>query len=150
MRKLACKNINPGNVTLALQAKEKFAAIEELLDLLVQNNQMHNRAVAQEDLISRERKMSTGLEQGIALPHAKTDAVEELTLAIGISPDGIDFDSLDQQPSHIILLLLSPKGKSGPHIEFLATVTQKLKNPTTREKIMVAKEPKDIIQLLFE
>ncbi len=98
----------------------------------------------------REFKGSTGLELGIAVPHAKTTAVSTLTIAIGISRDGIDFDAIDQKPSHLFFLLLAPTSQSGPHVEALREIAQLSKSPTFLKMLVGAESAHEVVDLLHE
>ncbi len=144
------KHLPPENIALSLMAEAKEGIIEELLNLMIQCHPTINKSVALKDLLEREAKMSTGIEQGVAIPHCKTTAVEELYAVLTVSKEGRDFQSLDGQPSHIFVMMLSPKKKIGPHIEFLATISQALKKKTTREKIILAPTPSEVCSLIYD
>ena len=135
-------------ITLSLTAKDKYKAIEELLDLLVKAGKVKNREQALKDLIEREEYLSTGLENGLAVPHAKTDAVDGVLLAFGLSKEGIEFESVDGKPAHYIFLVLSPRETSGPHIRILAQITRLFKHPDVPQKIMNAKTPSEVIEII--
>lgn len=135
-------------VALALKASTKEQVIEELVDLLVQAGRVKDRKAALKAVLERERKMSTGLQNGIAIPHGKTDTVETLVAALGIKKDGIDFDSLDKQPSTIFLLTLSPASRTGPHIQFLADISRTLHDPAVRKKVLGATTEEEVLDLL--
>ena len=85
-------------VDLHLKGTTKEAIIDEMLDLLVKAGKVTDKAAARECVLDRERKMSTGMKHGIAIPHGKTDTVSDLVACIGISDNPVDFDSLDQEP----------------------------------------------------
>jgi PTS system nitrogen regulatory IIA component len=78
------------------------------------------------------------MEHGIAIPHGKTDAVDELIACIGVSKHGVDFRALDNEPSRIFIMTLSPVNRTGPHIQFLAEVSQLLRSPERRDVILSA------------
>ena len=82
--------------------------------------------------------MSTGLQNGIAIPHGKSDTVENLVAAVGIKQEGVPFESLDNLPAQIIVVTLSPQNKPGPHIQFLAEISKALCDPAARENILRA------------
>ena len=124
-----------------LKGENKFQIIEELIDRLNSNQQVKNRDQALEDVLAREGYLSTGLENGLAIPHAKTDGVDKLVISFGIKRDGVDFESLDGKPASLIFLVLSPRDTSGPHIQALATISRNLKDKTIREMILKKKEP---------
>jgi len=98
--------------------------------------------------MEREKKMSTGLEKGVALPHGKCEAVKELVAAIALKHEGVDFGCLDGQPAKIFIMTLSPLNRSGPHIQFLAEITRLLKNKEKREKILQAQSEEEVLEIL--
>ena len=116
--------ISPEVVKIPLSGRNKPDIIRELLSLLEGAGKVLDSEAAYEALLAREALGSTGLENGIAVPHAKTEAVKDLTIAIGIAPEGIDFDSIDGKPSRLFFLMLAPPDKSGPHIEALAEIAR--------------------------
>lgn len=139
--------LNPEDVILSLESETKEGVIEELLDRLVENGKVEDRAEALGALKEREEKMSTGMEKGIAIPHGKCGCVDTLVTAAGISREGVDFDALDKKPSHIFIMTLSPKSRSGPHIQFLAEVSQLLKNEETRRRILEAESVDEVVRI---
>ena len=94
-----------------------------------------NKNVAE---LERESKMSTGIQQGIAIPHGKTDAVDELLACVGIVKDGVDFEALDGISSKIFIMTLSPLTRTGPHVQFLAEISRVLTNEEMRIKLINA------------
>jgi mannitol/fructose-specific phosphotransferase system IIA component (Ntr-type) len=88
------------------------------------------------DVLDREKIMSTGMEHGIALPHGKTEGVQEMAVAVGVKKGGIDFDSMDGQPSRLFILVVSPKKTTGPHVQFLAAIGAVLKDEALREAVI--------------
>ncbi len=138
------------SIVLSIQATEKEAIIEEILDRLIERSPNIKKEIALQDLLTREAKMSTGIEQGVAIPHCKTEAVGELHAILVISREGKDFKSLDGFPSHIFVMMLSPKNKSGPHIEFLAAISQVLKSKKTRERIVNAPSAGEVSSILHD
>lgn len=135
--------LQPGCVRVPLEGKDKDAVIVELVDLLDANQRLGNRDIALEAVITREQTRSTGIGSGIAIPHGKCKAVKELVMAIGIAHEPIEFDSVDDKPVTIVLLLVSPADQTGPHIQALAKISrlmldkqfkQALENATTAEQ----------------
>ena len=118
------KIIQKEGLTLSLQSKDKQGVIEELLDSLVRADRIQNRKPALKAILDREKKMSTGMHNGLAIPHGKTETVDSLHAAIGLSPQGIDFNSQDGKPSQIFILTVSPVNRAGPHIQFLAEISR--------------------------
>jgi len=140
--------LNPSLIQLELKGRTKTAVIEELLDLLISGGKIEDKTLALKDCVIRENYLSTGFENGLAVPHAKTEAVSELLLAFGISRTGIEFDSLDGKPAHFIFLLLSPVNESGPHIKVLAQITRQFQDATIADKIFAANSAEDIMNIL--
>jgi fructose-specific phosphotransferase system IIA component len=130
-----------------LKGKTKTEVIEELLDLLVSEGKIDSKELALRDCIERENYLSTGFENGLAVPHAKTNAVKDLVLAFGISKTGIEFDSLDNKPAHFIFLLLSPVDKSGPHIKVLAQITRQFQDAEIADKILAVSTTEDFLNI---
>ena len=131
-----------------LNGDTKFQIIEELLDQLNKNNKIHNRDLALEDVLARESYLSTGLENGLAIPHAKTDGVTALVASFGIKRDGVDFESLDGKPAKLVFLVLSPRDTSGPHIQALAIIARTLKDRQIRELLINASGAEEIANLI--
>ena len=107
----------------SLKGETKKEVIEELLDVLDRNRLVRDVKAAGEAIWKREESMSTGMQYGIAIPHGKCQAVSELVMALGITP-GIEFDSIDDQPVNIIILLVSASDQTGPHIQALAGISR--------------------------
>ena len=107
-------------VKVPLQGRTKNEAIRELVETLRDAGKIADVEPVYDAVIARESMGSTGLENGIAVPHAKTRAVRKLTMALGISPQGVDFQAIDGKPSKLFFLLLAPPDQSGPHIQALA------------------------------
>lgn len=122
-----------GTLAPRLQGRTKDEVIDELLDLLVRLQLVQDREVARRAIAEREAAMSTGMQHGIAIPHARTAAVAGLVCAFGISKEGVDFDCLDGDPAHIFVLTLSPQEGAAPHMQFMSTVSQMLTEPVRRQ-----------------
>lgn len=135
-------------IVLNLTATSKEALIEELVDVLVQTGRVKDRKTALKAVLERERKMSTGLQNGIAIPHGKTDTVEGLVAALGIKREGIDFESLDGQPCQIFLMTLSPASRTGPHIQFLADISRTLHDAAIRRQVLEAASEEAVVEIL--
>ncbi|HPC71948.1 MAG TPA: PTS sugar transporter subunit IIA [Treponema sp.] len=137
-------------VCLHLKGTTKEEIINELLDVLVQSGKIKDREAALAAVMDRERKMSTGMKHGIAIPHAKSPTVHELVACIGISDNPVDFDSLDHEPCRIFIMTLSPIDKTGPHLQFLAEVSLLFKSSEKRAEILAAKTPEEVLRVLIE
>jgi mannitol/fructose-specific phosphotransferase system IIA component (Ntr-type) len=138
----------PEQIIIGITGKTKKSVINELLDRLEKQGKLINRTTALKDILTREQTMSTGILNGIAIPRAKTNAVQELTVAIGIKKSGVDFDSPLEDKSLIIILALAPPDKSKPLNEFLIAITAAFNDDILRSKILAAKTPEEVVDLL--
>ncbi|MGI6466687.1 MAG: PTS sugar transporter subunit IIA [Sphaerochaetaceae bacterium] len=134
-------------IATSLKGETKNEIIEELLDILVASGKVEDRQLALDDLLKREKQMSTGIQHGVAIPHAKTKAVKSLAACIAIKPEGVDFAALDGQKSNIFIMTLSPVDRVGPHVQFLAEVSMVIKEQREREKLLNSKTKKDILSI---
>ena len=137
-------------VKVPLTSTTKEGVIRELVSLLVDAGTIADAAASAEAVLAREALGSTGLEHGIAVPHAKTSSVADLTVAIGISPKGVSFAALDGQPSHVFFLLLAPPDKSGPHIEALAEIARLTRSPSFVRVLRTAANADEVISIFRE
>jgi fructose-specific phosphotransferase system IIA component len=135
-------------VKIPLESKDKPDVLRELVQKLKDAEEINDVDSALKAVQEREDKQSTGLTDGIAVPHAKTDAVSRLKLAIGIAPEGIDFDSVDKQPSKLIFLLLAPPGLSGPHVEALAEIAKLAQSKSLCKALCSAANAQEVVKLL--
>jgi PTS system nitrogen regulatory IIA component len=142
--------INIETINLNLKGSTKKEIINELLDILVKAGKIKDKGAALAAVMDREEKMSTGMKHGIAIPHGKCAAIEDLVACIGISEKPVDFDSLDKQPCRIFIMTLSPVEKTGPHLQFLAEVSLLFKSAEKRQEILNAKTPEEILEILAE
>ena len=135
-------------ICLHLKGTTKEAIVNELLDLLVAAKKVEDRQAAYAAIMDRERKMSTGMKHGIAIPHGKSPTVNDLVACIGVSENAVDFDALDREPCRIFIMTLSPVEKTGPHLQFLAEVSLLFKSAEKRQEILNAKVPEDVLKIL--
>jgi PTS system nitrogen regulatory IIA component len=142
------KNVlNSSVIIMSLNGETKQEIIEEMLDLLVNTGKVSDREQALKDLLAREQKMSTGIQYGVAIPHAKTTAVKELTACIAVKKDGVDFQALDGELSRIFFMTLSPVNRTGPHVQFLAEISMVVKTESARKQILEAQTPREILSI---
>jgi fructose-specific phosphotransferase system IIA component len=127
-------------IMLNLKGETKEEVITELVDLLNSQGKLEDRDLVLADVFQREKTMSTGMQHGIALPHAKTDGVKDIFVAVGVKKEGIDFESLDGEKSRLFILVVSPRKTSGPHVQFLAAIGTVLKDDITREAVINAND----------
>lgn len=142
------ETLTPELVTIDLPGNDKPSIIRALLDILCRTGKVKDPELALKDLLDHEAEMSTGMENGIAVPHVKTDAVEQLLACVGITKRKIDFECLDRQPARIFIMTLSPKGSGGPHAQFLGDIARLLSDARIRKKILKAKSNEQLFELL--
>jgi len=122
-------------IKVPLEAVEKYQAITELLDLLREQGKLDDYDTVLKAIMEREAVRSTGVGQGFAIPHAKLSAVKQMVMALGKPTEPIDFQSIDGKPVTIVILLLSPADRTGPHIQALARISRMMTEARFREQL---------------
>jgi len=133
-----------------LKATTKKAALEELVALLVAEKKVQDGPAAVQILMEREKLGSTGIGQGIAIPHVKTDQAKVVVAAFGLSKKGISFDALDGEPVHIVFLLVAPPDSAVLHLKVLQRISRMLKDKFFRQSLREAKSTEEILRLIRE
>ena len=144
------KVLSKESILPALQADTKANVLEELIDFMAKTGKISDRDAALQAVLARKAKMSTGMQNGIAIPHGKTDSVDQLVVVIAIKPDGVDFDAMDDNPCSIFIMTLSPIKRRGPHMQFLAEISRLIGKASVREKLRQCKTNNGIYELLTE
>lgn len=134
-------------VKVPLTSRDKTGVIEELVQVLVDAGKITDREKVLDAIHKREAMGSTGLEFGIAVPHAKTESVKEITMSIGIAPQGIEFDAIDGMPSTLFFMLLAAPDQSGPHIEALAEIAKLSKSKAVLQALIAATSADEVVEL---
>ena len=137
-------------IKVPLTSANKPDTLREMAQILKDADEIEDLDAVLDALQQRESKGSTGITDAIAIPHCKTPAVTSLKLAIGISPEGIDFDSLDGSPSKLFFLLAAPPDQSGPHVEALAEIAKLAQSPAMRSALINARDSSEVVNLLKE
>lgn len=140
--------LNKKAVTANLKSTDKEDTIRELVDLLAKAEDIKNKEELVRALLTRESLGSTGIGQGIGIPHAKTANVKDLVAAFGVSQKGVNFDSLDGEPVYIFFLLIAPEESAGPHLKALARISRMLKDKYFRELLKKSKDEKEILRII--
>ncbi len=140
--------LSPDCIVLNLKGTDKESIITELVDTLSAKGLLADRTQVLWDVLDREKSMSTGMQHGIALPHAKTEGVERIVAALGLKPEGVDFKSLDGEPSRVFLLLVSPSKQAGPHIQVLASAAALLNDEIRRADLLSAQSVEEAALIL--
>ncbi len=140
--------ISKNQICIDLKGKNKKEVIAEMVDILNTSGKLNDKNLYLQDVIKREEAISTGIGNGIAIPHGKSTAVNEASLALGISRQGIDFDSLDEEPVHIIFLIAAPENADDLHLKILSQLSRKLMHEEFRNALKSAKSNEEIINIL--
>ena len=139
-----------GCIKVPLESKDKQSVITELVDMLDANGQLQDRDAALDSVLMREQTRSTGIGSGIAIPHGKCAAAKELVMAIGIAGELIDFASVDEKPVAIVLLLISPANKTGPHIQALAKISKLMLDEQFKQQLEQVTSADEAYKLLSD
>jgi nitrogen PTS system EIIA component len=133
-----------------LEAVDKRGVIDEFSRLLKATGRIKDTDEFIRVLLERESLGSTGIGDGVAIPHAKLHLFPEMVVAFGRSSKGVDFQSLDAEPVHLFFLLVTPDDRPGEHLRALARISRILKNPVLRENLRKAAGRRDLQRLIFE
>lgn len=139
--------LRPQCVKVPLGSTEKRGAIEELVDLLAADGRISDAAAVKTAVWERESQRSTGIGEGLAIPHGKSTAVRELAMAVGRPAAPIDFDAIDKKQVRLLVLLVSPIDKISMHIQALGRVSRLLSDPALRERIYAAPDAASLYEL---
>jgi len=142
--------LTENTISLHLKGSNKEEIINEMLDILVAAGKITDRKAAFDAIMDREKRMSTGMKHGIAIPHGKCSSLRNLVACFGISDNPIDFDALDREPCRIFIMTISPIDKTGPHLQFLAEISLLFKSAQKRQEILNAESPQAVIKILAE
>jgi PTS system nitrogen regulatory IIA component len=133
-----------------IKAANKTDVIKELVETLTKAYSIKDKDLLIKTLLNREALGSTGIGQGIGIPHAKCNVVKELIAVLGISHKGVDFDSLDGEPTHIFLLLVAPEDAAGPHLKALARISRLLKDKFVRDSLISASDENSLLEIITQ
>ncbi len=142
--------LRPEMVWTELEASTKPEVIRELARLMAQNDRSLDEKVVGEVLMERERLGSTGIQDGIAIPHGKVPGLDRIVIACGRSEKGIDFDAHDQRPTHLFFVLLAPEFAAGQHLKALARLSRLLKDAPFRDKLMSCGDSQQFFENIVE
>lgn len=127
--------LKEGAIVPDLKATDKENVIKELVTLLKDIGEISDQEKIVEIIMEREKLGSTGIGQGIAVPHAKTNDVKQIVVAFGLSQKGVNFESLDEEPVYLIFLVLAPVEATGMHLKLLAKIARLLKDKVFRNSL---------------
>jgi len=142
--------LSPESILIDWSPDSKDGAIIDLVNKLAEADMLLDKILVIEDVFAREESLSTGLEDGIAYPHARSEAVDSVVMAFGIVKDGLDFGLRDGSLAVFIPLMVSPSDGGSPHIYFMAEIVKKLENHEIRTRLMDAKTPEEVYNILTQ
>ncbi len=140
--------LNPQAVTTRLKARSKREAIAELVDLLETAHGLASQGEILDRVLRREAMMSTGIGNGIAIPHGKARLVDRLVAACGVSADGIEYESVDGEAATLFVLLVAPESGGALHVKVLANISRLLKEETVRRALRETATPEAFLAAL--
>ena len=139
--------LKPAFINFDLQATDKLAAISELANTFVSKGVVTNESVYVKAVMKREEESTTGIGFGVAIPHGKSAAVTEPSLAFGRSQAGIQYDSMDGKPVHLMFLIAVPETSNDEHLRILSKLSRKLMHEDVRQKLMTVTNIEEIYQI---
>lgn len=142
--------LHPSAVEASLGASSKPAVLRELVGLVLKTKPDLDPNHLVDTLLRREKLQSTGIGDGVAIPHGKTTAVSEVICCVGRSADGVDFQSLDGAPAHLFVTLLVPANEAGLHLKALARVSRLLKQAELRQALLDAADAEAMYTVLID
>lgn len=142
--------LKPEAVVMDLTAHSKPDVLRELSLSLARANPLVSADRVGEALFAREKIYSTGIGEGVAIPHGKLTGLQALSASFGVARTGIDFDSIDKKPTFLFFALVSPENSAGLHLKALARISRLFKNPSFREAILQAGSAHDIYALITQ
>lgn len=142
------EHLTPALIKVPLVATDKKSAIAEMVDLLVQGGVTEARDALLAAVMERENQRTTGIGLGFAIPHAKTDAVKGLIIALGRTAQPIDFAAIDGKPVNLIALLVSPSNATSQHIQALARLSRMVTSASLLQKLLDAPDAQALYDLI--
>ncbi len=136
------------SISLDLKADNKKAAIDELVDLVNASGNLSDKEAYKKGIIAREEQSTTGIGEGIAIPHAKTSAVKKACLGAAVSKAGVDYESFDGSLAHLFFMIAAPDGANNTHLEVLSRLSTILMDEDFRKKLMNAHTVDEFLSLI--
>ncbi len=134
-------------VVCGLQGKTKDDIIDAMIDLVATSPKVLDKEKVRKAIFERERIMSTGVGNGFAIPHGKTDAVSDIVAAFAVTAEAIDYQSLDEKPVRLVFLLVGKDNLVGPHIKLLSRISRLMNKEDFRKRLLGQQTSRDIIEM---
>lgn len=138
------------HIKIPLKAKDRDESIKQLLQILDKNNMLGDFDQAYQAVLEREKLMTTGVGNNVAIPHCKSNSCPNFAVVLGVQPQGVDFMSVDKKKAKIIFLLVGPENNPGMHIKLLSRISRLMSNEELRQHLLNCKNPKEILRAINE
>lgn len=132
-------------VATGLEGSSKEDIIDAMIDLVSKSPKVMEKEKVREAIFDREKIMSTGVGNGFAIPHGKTDAVSDIVAAFAVTAEPIDYQSLDEKPVRLVFLLIGKDNMVGPHIKLLSRISRLMNKEEFRKRLIELKTPREIL-----
>ena len=142
--------IEENNIIPELKAKDKKGVLEELADTIVNQEPLLDKGALVRILLERERLGSTGIGEGVAIPHGKCQGISHPIISFGRSRNGLDFESMDGEPAYLFFLLVAPENSASIHLKALAKIARILKNSTFRRVLLEAPTREELYRTIIQ
>lgn len=142
--------LQPEYIKIPLKRNSKPDVIKELVAILSDHQAIGNPEKIIQAVFDREEIMTTGVGNGVAIPHCKHKDSRNFAIALGIHPQGMDFQSIDHKPAYIIFLLVGPEDQPGTHIKLLSRISRIISKDEVRERVLACKTATKLFNLLSE
>jgi len=137
-------------IKIPIENIEKKAIIKEMIDVLDGSGKIKEKESVLQAVLEREQMMSTGIGNGVAIPHGKSAGSEDLIVSLGITSEEVDFEALDNKPVRIVFLLTGPQTASNLHIKMLSRISRLLNQSSFRNKLIECQNPKEVMEVIEE
>jgi PTS system fructose-specific IIC component len=137
--------LNEDNVLLNVEAKDKYDLIDKLIEVASKSGKILDKEKVRQAVYEREKILSTGVGKGFAVPHGKTDAVNDIVLAFAITKEPLDYEALDNQPVRLVMLMVGKDSLVSSHIKLLSRISRLMNNDEFRENLLNAKTKEEVL-----
>ncbi|MFQ5640778.1 MAG: PTS sugar transporter subunit IIA [bacterium] len=140
--------LSEDRVKVPLENVEKDKIIEEMVNLIDDSIKLDNKSQILKAVLDREAVMSTGVGEEVAIPHGKSNGVNDIIAALGVTKQPIDFKSLDDKPVRLVWLLVGPEDKTGPHLKALSRISRLMHKKDFRQRLIKTNVPKQLLEVI--
>lgn len=139
--------LNEDNVLLNVEAKDKYELIDKLIEVASKSGKILDKEKVRQAVYEREKILSTGVGKGFAVPHGKTDAVNDIVLAFAITKEPLEYEALDHQPVRLVMLMVGKDSLVSSHIKLLSRISRLMNNDEFRENLLNAKTKQEVLEI---